>query len=383
MIKSTNNDRTRVGLRVTISPRGKNSIYVADFHQAGQHCRRSLKTTVKKEAMRKAMELEYELENGILVHKTTKPAKEVAKASITEAAADFINYLKTEGRRRKTLTKYEGIFRTFAEYAAEQGVDQIGDVDLSLVDKYRAFRKPALSARSMSNEGGALKRFFAWCLKRGFVLQNPLADEKYKRPQAKSRGGPTLEQINMILKAATPARRAIIAVGAFAGVRIGEIARLRVEDVDFENGWLNIVSRPGLETKSGQSWKVPLHSRLRSILKRVPHGKEGLFFTAEPSRKFPSGGHHINPKHVNEDLIKLLKKLDMPAGRVGGFTFHSLRSSFKTIGIHAGVPREVVDVWQNHAPDRAASHVYYKLSDQESQRFMLIVPFGNESQGVA
>jgi integrase len=379
MNKSTNNEKTRVGLRVTILRRGQKRIFVADYHHDGRHRRKSLKTTVKREAMRKAMELEYELENGIPVHKTAEPAKEVTTVPITKAIADFINYLKTEGRRRKTLTKYQGIVRTFAEYAAGQGVDQIEAVDLPLVDKYRAFRKPTLSARSMSNEGGALKRFLAWCLKRGLVRQNPLADETYKRPQAKSRGGPTLEQINTILKAATPARRPIIAVAAFAGVRIGEIARLRVDDVDFEDNWLHIVSRPSLETKSGQSWKVPLHSRLRTILERVPHGKEGWFFTAEPSRKFPDGDHHINPKRVNEDLIKLLKKLDMPAGRVAGFTFHSLRSSFKTICIHAGVPREVVDVWQNHAPDRAASHVYYKLSDEESQRFMRIVPFGDES----
>jgi integrase len=379
MNRNTHNEKTRVGLRVTIAPRGKKRIFVADYHHWGQHRRKSLKTTVKKVAVRKAMELEHELENGTHVHKSAEPLKEVTTLPITQATADFITYLKTEGRRRKTLTKYEGGLRIFAEYVAGQGIDCIEAVDLPLVDGYRAFRKPSLSERSMSNEGSDLKRFFAWCLKRGLMRQNPLAEEKYKRPQVESRGGPTLEQIDTILKAAPPARRAVIAVGAFAGVRIGEIARLRVEDVDFENNRLHIVSRPGFETKTGQSWKVPLHARLRSILQRVPHGKEGWFFTAQPSRKFPDGGHNISTKHVNEDLIKLLKTLDIAAGRGVGFTFHSLRSSFKTICIHAGIPREVVDVWQNHAPDRAASHVYYKLSAEESQRFMRMVPFGDET----
>jgi integrase len=149
--------------------------------------------------------------------------------------------------------------------------------------------------------------------------------------------------------------------------------------VDFRNNWLHIVSRLGFETKSGQSWKVPLHPRLRKILKRVQHA-EDWFFTTQPSRKYPNGGHHINTARVNEDFVKLLKSLDIPAGRDVGFTFHSMRSSFKTICIHAGVPREVVDVWQNHAPDRAASHVYYKLSDEESQRFMRTVPSGDEEE---
>jgi integrase len=72
----------------------------------------------------------------------------------------------------------------------------------------------------------------------------------------------------------------------------------------------------------------------------------------------------------------LLQKLGMPAGRDQGFTLHSLRHSFKTICINAGIPREVVDAWQGHSPDRSAGSAYYKLSDTESQRFMTMVPFG-------
>ena len=65
----------------------------------------------------------------------------------------------------------------------------------------------------------------------------------------------------------------------------------------------------GFETKSGQSWKVPLHPRLRKMLGNSrPHGKTGWFFTAQPSRKYPDGAHHIYPKHANEDFIKVLKR---------------------------------------------------------------------------
>lgn len=83
-------------------------------------------------------------------------------------------------------------------------------------------------------------------------------------------------------------------------------------------------------------------------------------------------------KHVCEDFKKVLKQLGIPVGKKnGGFTLHSLRSSFKIICIHAGIPREVVDAWQNHAGRRpTASDAYYRLSDEESQAFMLRVPFG-------
>jgi integrase len=167
-------------------------------------------------------------------------------------------------------------------------------------------------------------------------------------------------------------------VAAFAGMRIGEITRLRIEDVDFRNNWIHIVSRPGLETKSGNTWRVPIHLRLRTILEDLPRGKTGWFFTSRPSRRYPTGGHHINPKHANEDFIKTLIRLGIASGREAGFTFHSLRASFKTICVNGGIPKEAVDVWQNHAPDRAASNVYYALTDEESQRLMRKAPFDRE-----
>jgi integrase len=83
-------------------------------------------------------------------------------------------------------------------------------------------------------------------------------------------------------------------------------------------------------------------------------------------------------KHVNEDFEKVLTKLGLPVGKKArGYTLHSLRSSFKTICIHAGIPREVVDEWRGHASHRlTASDAYYKLSDEESLRFMSQAPFG-------
>ena len=85
-------------------------------------------------------------------------------------------------------------------------------------------------------------------------------------------------------------------------------------------------------------------------------------------------------RDINEQFQELLKQLKIPAGKKNdGFTFHSLRSFFKTFCINAGIPREVVDYWQDHAGDRrpTAGDLYYKLSDEDSQAFMNKVPFGD------
>jgi integrase len=83
----------------------------------------------------------------------------------------------------------------------------------------------------------------------------------------------------------------------------------------------------------------------------------------------------MNTKRLNEDFLTILKEFGIAAGKKDGFTIHSLRSFFKTFCINAGVPREVVDIWQGHAPDRSASAGYYKLSDEDSQISMKKVAF--------
>ena len=138
------------------------------------------------------------------------------------------------------------------------------------------------------------------------------------------------------------------------------------------------MSRPGFETKTGESRKIPIHDRLRPVLEEAfADRKSGWPFTAIPSRKYPDGGHHISTKRINEDLIKVLKQLKIPAGHDGGFTVHSLRRSFKTICVNGNVPREVVDAWQGHSRVRNASDLYYALGDSDSQKFMKLAPFAD------
>jgi integrase len=79
---------------------------------------------------------------------------------------------------------------------------------------------------------------------------------------------------------------------------------------------------------------------------------------------------------LNDSFKALLKKLNLPIGRDNGYTIHSLRHSFETICINASIPQRVVDAWLGHNSDRSMAAVYYRLSDEESQKFMLMVPFG-------
>lgn len=247
-----------------------------------------------------------------------------------------------------------------------------------LVDQFRSHTKPDLAPVSMHKEIVCLKSFLKWAKARKLVTNNPLQDVQYKRPRSTPRSGPNLEQINRILKNAPPSRQPQLAILAFTGMRSSELRHLLSSDIDLKGNWIHIVSRPGAETKTGASRKVPIHPRLRLILEALPKSSSWLF-QASPSPRYPTGGHWINTKHLNEDFLKLLGKLDLPAGRDPegqGYTIHSLRHSFETVCVNARVPQLVIDSWLGHQGDRSMAKVYYGLADKESQKFIKDVPFG-------
>lgn len=372
-------------MRVCILRRGKRGIFQAEFFFDGEHRRKSLKTLNEKVAIARAVKIDAQLADGTY-GETVKPISKGEKTMpngvpLADAQSAFQKSLETNGLRRKTIVKYVGILKRFVAFASESHVDSVANISMSLIDAYRAYRKngtkeqKGLSPKSMHHEAALLKLFLGWCKKRRFIDENPLAEERFSPPRPKARSAPSMAEVNAILKEATELRHPQFATLAFCGARSGELRNLRVEDVDFDGGWIHIRSREGAETKNGEDRKVPMHPRLRTILEPLRRQGSGWFFTALPSKKYPTGEHYINVKRLNEDLLRILKRLKLPAGREGGFTVHSFRRFFRTSAVNAGVPERVVDLWLGHNDHRSMGSIYYAKSDEASLDFITKVPF--------
>ncbi len=296
--------------------------------------------------------------------------------SLQEATSEYVNYLRTEGLAPQALKKYEGVFTIWNEFLSNNTVRFLDRITLRNFDQFRAQRKEqGRKLKTLYTEGVILKQFLKWAKSRGLFRNDPLVEAKLEKPIFEPKAGPTLEQIHLILTNADANLSPSLAVLTFTGIRSGELQRLRKEDLDLEGNCLHVVSRPDAPTKTKRCRKIPLHTKLRAVLGRTanPTGALAVHFSCR--RKYPEGDHHINPKHLNERFGKLVEKLGLPAGRDGGFTVHSLRHSFETIAVNAGIPQRVVDTWLGHHSDRSMAAVYYKLSDEEWQKFMQQVPF--------
>jgi integrase len=367
-------DRISIGERVTIYVRGKKKIYVADFWQDGKHCRQSLKTSNRKEAIKRATKLAAQLDDGTF----RRPAP---AAPVRQTIDDYVAYLKAEGRARKTTVKYQGVLNAFAKFLAGHRVTKLSQLATRHLDLYRAERAAVRHRKTLYVEGVILKQWTKWCMSRRLVASNPLAEVKLVKPMLEPKGGPTLDQVNSLLEAADEPLHSQLAVLAMTGMRSGELQRLRPEDVDLVGGWVHIVSRPGAETKTKVSRKVPIHQRLRAVLEALPTTKRPFLFTAGPSANYPDGTNHINAKRLNEQFVRLAGLLGMPTGRKDGFVIHSFRHFFETYCVNSGIPQRVIDTWLGHRSDKSMAAVYYRLSDADSKMFMDRVSFGDRGAG--
>lgn len=327
-------ERISAGEKVTLFKRGKKGIWQMDFHYQG-HRTVSTKTTKKKLAMRKALLLEAAFIDGTFAQSTADSTRTQSIGSkrirIGEAIKQYIDYHKSKGSRPKTLVKYRGILELFEETLLGCGCEWMDQFQIEYFDKFRTTRIASVSKATMHNDTSNIKRFFHWCVGRGLIISNRLESVSSVKPRRRTKEVLVLQQIRDVVAQATKLRKYVFAMLAFTGMRISEARNLRVEDVDFRNNWIHIVSRQGYENKTDQDWKLPLHRELKTILLEKDWPKTGWFFTALPSSKYPDGNHHINPRRINEDFKTVLAGLDIPAGKKqNGFTVHSLRHFFKT-----------------------------------------------------
>src|SRR5262245_8866078 len=102
-----------VGDIVSIFPRGGR--WYANFQQGGKQHRKALGTRSKKEARRRAIQLEAEILQGRYQRALPPPA-------LAAAIAEYQKFLRTEGRAKKTLAKYAKIFERLQDLAGRRRV---------------------------------------------------------------------------------------------------------------------------------------------------------------------------------------------------------------------------------------------------------------------
>jgi len=119
----------------------------------------------------------------------------------------------------------------------------------------------------------------------------------------------------------------VVALLAVTGLRVGEAARLSLEDVDIENGVLTIQ-----RSKFYKSRLVPISKSTAAALAHYRDVRLGFYPAQDPKAAFFVGvwGRRVLETAVSKEFRKVIRKLKLKTGLGAWPRLHDLRHSFAT-----------------------------------------------------
>jgi len=148
--------------------------------------------------------------------------------------------------------------------------------------------------------------------------------------------------------------RAILMVAYSAGLRVSEVTRLRVEDIDSDRGLIKV-----RRAKGGKDRYVPLAHVALKILRaywKTQPSNEWLFPGQKP-------GRHLTARTVQNALASARKR----SGIRKHFTMHTLRHSFATHMLEDGTDLRYVQEFLGHSKPETTM-IYTHITQKSSSR---------------
>ncbi len=220
--------------------------------------------------------------------------------------------LQLQGCSPKTQKAYIGWVRRFAAHF-HRPPEQMGSTEVrSFLVDLLAVQK--LSRPTLVQAFCALKFFYVHVLHRGYEV----ADLRFPRRPRKLPMVLSEAEVRKLLDAASNLKEQAMLMTLYsAGLRLGELLRLTVKDIDSEK--MQIRVRQG---KGAKDRNVLLSSTLVEVLRRyfpVYRPKTWLFYGQTPQQPMPERA-----------VQRMVHRLSDRAGLREGVTVHTLRHSFAT-----------------------------------------------------
>jgi len=163
-----------------------------------------------------------------------KPKGAAPRAAIEQLQKQFIENMKTVHRAPATIKKYEVLFRQLVAFAQDKGLRFVAELDLTLLEEFRATWKDGDLSKSKKQE--RLRGIFRYARSHKMLDDNP-ALELGKITVEPTQVVPfTDDELHRIFRAAkadsNPRMHALALLMRFSGLRISDAIALRVDQIE-------------------------------------------------------------------------------------------------------------------------------------------------------
>jgi len=349
--------------------------YAAFYGPDGRRCFRSTGTGNKTKAMEIAAQFERtarEARKGRLTEARVRAtlgdllARVNGSSMATVTTMDFLEgWLENKARELSegSLPEYRKAVEHLHKILgarANQPIDIITRLDAT---RFRDELAKRLSAATANKYLKIARVAWTDAQRDGLVSENVFSLVKTLKPNAAKRRPFTLPELKAVLDACDVEWRGMVLAGLYTGQRLGDIASLTWQQIDFEQNEIRFITR-----KTGKSLVIPVADPLRGHLLSIA----GVDDAAAPvfRSSFECASNTLG-RRFSEILMaaKLIPKVGhgkrSGKGRdsrrsVGGLCFHCLRhtatSLLKNAGVSDGVAKQIIG-HESDAVSRAYTHI--------------------------
>jgi site-specific recombinase XerD len=268
----------------------------------------------------------------------------LATASVKSLIKGFVLTQRTDCKSPRTIEYYENNLRRFLWYAEqEQWPDDACMITEWHIREFLAYTGNAGNRWGLSGNGAessrpkasyctvhhyysVLKAFFNWCVRQGFVSENPLAKIKLRAPRLSVVQPYSSQDILRLIEVCDydyknnarllgSRNKAIVLMFLDTGLRVSELGNIKLDEIDSERGWIKVKGKGAKErvVRMGASAQKALW---RYLVHREKVKCENLWVTEE-GRPMKVGG-----------IQTMLMRLKGRAGLTAKGNCHRFRHTF-------------------------------------------------------
>ena len=256
----------------------------------------------------------------------------------------WLNAQRANGVAATTLVERMRVLTRFSEWLERPP----GDAETDEVSDWFARHYDAWGPATRASYYGHLVAFYRWQIETERRDDNPM--DRIKRPKVPRTAPRPVpdEHMPRLLAAANRRRtRAMILLGALAGLRVSEIAQVRGEHVDVLGASLRVKGKGGVVAE------IALHPMLAELAVTMP--RRGPWFPTRVGNR--SGKDHILGRSVSTLISGAMRRAGVPG------TPHSLRHWFATTLLDDGADLRTVQELLRHA-SLATTQIYTRVRPQ-------------------
>lgn len=274
----------------------------------------------------------------------------------------FMISMKTSGMTASTQQAYRDDVQSFLATVHPKKVEMIARPDI--LKHIAEMMQRGVGDRARNRSLAAIRAFYRALIDMQLLDRNPASEVK-KSKEEKNRIPVYLEESELEQYIHETDGKyyhrnlAILMLMGYAGLRVGEVHRLNVEDIHM-NGHLNVLGK-------GRKWRViPLQEELLEVVKQVMEQRISPKSNKEKALFVSQFGRRLSRRMIQHIANRTFDKMkqNAPEMAIRKFSSHKLRHSFGTNQIRNGTDLRTLQELLGHKSIET-TQIYTHVSNKQ------------------